>query len=145
MAQVIERAVEPFSEVDLTHAHTGGGLFSDTDAITMLQVVIKDLQNKKDKDKEEESRLARYQGLLDKLQAKRTIAFWGLTSLMGMILSYFTSGLFEIVGATFQTIVIAGANITGHAIDSILSGMIIGGGTKPLHDLIGYLESAKQS
>jgi hypothetical protein len=65
------------------------------------------------------------------------LSLWGFSSFLGMILSYFTVGLFAIVGMTFS------GGLWGHAFDAILSGVIIGGGTKPLHDLIEYLQAPK--
>jgi hypothetical protein len=120
MAQFIERAVEPFSDASI---------FGDTERIEKLR-------KKKKRSPEEDLEL-------DKSDTKRVCVFWGLTSAWGIILCYFTVGLFEVVGVFFQPPV-EGAAITGHAIDSIFSGIIVGGGTKPLHDLISYLQKAKQ-
>ncbi len=68
----------------------------------------------------------------------RALSIWGFASLLGMLLCYFTIGLFQVVGVSFSD-----AAITGHTLDAILSGVIIGGGTKPLHDLIALLETKK--
>jgi len=70
----------------------------------------------------------------DPLQQARTISLWFFASALGVILSYLTVGLFQMVGVVF-------AGSGGHAVDAWLSGVIIGGGTKPLHDLIGYLQA----
>jgi hypothetical protein len=66
-------------------------------------------------------------------QWKRTIQLWCVASILGIFMCYFTIGLFQMVGVTFAT--------GGHAMDSAFSGIVIGGGTKPLHDVIGYLQS----
>lgn len=76
---------------------------------------------------------------LNALKAQRMFSLWGFSSFLGMILSYFTVGLFAIVGMTFS------GGLWGHAVDAILSGVIIGGGTKPLHDLITYLQAPKST
>lgn len=143
MAQFIERAVEPFSEKKLPKKDTTAkpeantrALFSDTDRINILR-------EKVDRTPDEEKELEEKE--LDKLVTKRVIAMWGLTSFLGILLCYFTVGLFEVVGVHFQPLAIANSTITGHTIDSILSGMIVGGGTKPLHDLIGYIEKEKNA
>jgi hypothetical protein len=83
--------------------------------------------------------------LLYKYNTKRVISLWGLTSFLGIFLCYFTVGLFEIVGISFQSFAVLGGTITGHTVDSILSGMIVGAGTKSLHDLIGYIEKEKKA
>jgi hypothetical protein len=132
MAQLIERAVEPFSEIKIgEEKKPEAKLFSDTDTIKGLRSLGDDRSDKQDSE-------------LDKLDAKRVTAMWGLTSFLGILLCYFTVGLFEVVGVYFQSLAVAGRIITGHTVDSILSGMIVGAGTKPLHDLIGYLQKAKQ-
>jgi hypothetical protein len=129
MAQVIERAVEPLSEKKVQGDSTAK-LFGDTDQIKALR----NLGDKRTTQQKEE---------LEKWNAKRAIAIWGVTSFLGIFLCFFTVGLFDIVGVTFQPVAIAGRTITGHTFDSILSGMIVGGGTKSLHDLIGYLQAGK--
>jgi hypothetical protein len=136
MAQFIERAVEPFSEMKL-QTKPEAKLFSDTDTISDLRKMLKDLsENKRDKEAEKK---------LDKYEAKRVFAFWGLNSFLGILLCYFTVGLFEVVGVSFQPLAVASRTITGHTFDSILSGMIVGAGSKPLHDLIGYLEKQEKT
>jgi hypothetical protein len=148
MAQLIERVVEPFSEKKLqanvtkTDGNTRA-LFGDTVRIESLREKVVRIREKREpREKElEEKRLD--EKLIDKYNTKRVIAFWGLTSFLGILLCYLTVGLFEIVGVSFQSLAIGGRTITGHTVDSILSGMIVGGGTKPLHDLIGYIEKEK--
>lgn len=130
MAQFIERAVEPFSEIKIRE-NTGAKLFSDTERIEDLR-----MEKKKSATEDEE---------LNRLEAKRVIAMWGLTSFLGILLCYFIVGLFEIVGVSFQSLAVGNGIITGHTVDSILSGMIVGAGTKPLHDLIGYIEKEKNT
>jgi len=136
MAQFIERAVEPFSEIKL-QKKSEAKLFSDTEMIDDLREMIDSLSEKKGKLEAEKK--------LEKYEAKRVIAMWGLASFLGILLCYFTVGLFEIVGVSFQPLAVASRTITGHTFDSILSGMIVGGGTKPLHDLIGYIEKEKKT
>ena len=131
MAQLLERAVEPFSEMNAGEKKgkkkpEQAKLFSDTDRIKALR---KNGSNKQNPE-------------LDKLVTKRVIAFWGLTSFLGILLCYVSIGLFEIAGVYFQPLAVAGRSITGHTVDSIFSGMIVGGGTKPLHDFIGYLQKS---
>ena len=79
---------------------------------------------------------------IDMETTKRVISFWGLTSLMGMVLVYFTVGIFSTVGLTVSNLTISGTTILGaHGFDAIISGVIVGAGTKPLHDLIGTLQN----
>lgn len=75
--------------------------------------------------------------------SKRVYGFWGLNSLLGMILAYFTIGLFQIAGITFSDLTFDGIRLSGRFWDVFFSGVIIGAGTKPLHDLIDYLQNQK--
>lgn len=160
LAQFIERIVEPWSEKKVT----GKNLFGDTneiknakEKIIQIQEFVKNLgitkvnllmQNQLTDHVDAQltkshKEIKNENDKLEKESSKRVYTFWGLTSLMGMLLVYFTIGLFETAGITFQNVSFYGLNFTGHALDSILSGVIVGAGTKPLHDLIGYLEKAK--
>jgi len=65
-------------------------------------------------------------------QSARTIAIWCAASALGIILCYYTVGLFAVVGVTFAT-------NGSHLIDALMSGVIVGAGTKPVHDLIGLI------
>jgi hypothetical protein len=155
MAQVIELLIEPFSESKVSpksktdeegkKANPGpdkrGGLalFGDTDIIKESTDIINQLMSKiksaQPLTSTEQDSLKKNETNLNIEQTTRVISMWGLASLMGMILSYFTVGLFEFVGTPF---VVWG----GHTLDAILSGIVIGAGTKPLHDLIGYLQKS---
>jgi hypothetical protein len=159
MAQLIERLIEPFSEVGLT----GHNFFGDTRKIVDNTEDIKEITDEitgiraakvqgKDLAKQASDLESLKRTKKEKTNEKREehmtriISMWGLASLMGMILCYFTVGLFEVVGTPFiLSIHFEGGAINGHALDAILSGIVIGAGTKPLHDLIGYLEKAKDS
>jgi len=67
------------------------------------------------------------------LQHARTVAIWCFASTIGIVLCYLTIGLFQMVSVVFTE--------GGHSVDAILSGVIVGSGTKPLHDLVGYIET----
>jgi hypothetical protein len=104
---------------------------------------LKGLKNQLDTKKDE---LDKKKDELDTQKTKRSISMWGLASLMGMVLCYFTVGLFEVVGTPFVNLVpLLGGALNDHTLDAILSGIVIGGGTKPLHDTIGYLTKAGTS
>jgi len=111
-AQLIERIIEPIN-----------GIFG----------------NKKQLDKlRNQSRLSSAnKKTVDKLETRRTFSIWGFASLLGMLLSYLTVGLFATIGATFVS------QGFGMSFDAILSGIIVGGGTKPLHDIIEYMNNPK--
>jgi hypothetical protein len=129
MAQFIERIVEPFSEAGQKEKRPERKPFGDTR-------LIKYLRKKGAIDEGEES-------ILDRMKTKRVISMWGLTSFLGILLCYGTVGLFELSGIHFDSAVIGSRTISGHAFDSMFSGVIVGGGTKPLHDLISYIQMQK--
>lgn len=72
----------------------------------------------------------------DEERRKRVLSSWGLASLLGMVLSYFTVGLFELLGIKISIPRV----LESHSLDSIVTGMIIGSGTKPFHDLLTLIE-----
>ena len=72
------------------------------------------------------------------------MSFWGFNSLLGMVLVYYTVGFFATLGDPLRTVSIAGYAVAGPAMDAMISGVIVGGGTKPLHDLIQTLQNSKK-
>jgi len=94
MAQVVERAIEPFSNLKVGQKNIWGHS-----------------------------------------SAMRTVSLGGLASAMAMVACFFTTGIFAIAGITFT--------VGGRVPDAILTGLLISGGTKALHDLIGTLQKAK--
>jgi hypothetical protein len=67
----------------------------------------------------------------------RAVSLWCLASGIGIILCYLTIGLLQVVGVSFAL-----STNGGHFWDAIISGVIIGGGTKPLHDLINLFDTS---
>jgi hypothetical protein len=86
-AQVVERVIEPFTEIDYP------GRF----------------QNRR----------------------FRTLFFGGVAGGMGVVAAYLTTGLFAVVGVTFVT--------NGRFLDAVLTGLLLTGGTKAVHDVISLL------
>ena len=137
MAQLIERVVEPFS-----NSKTIG---VDRRRITRLEKETKELNSNQNRSPRENDLLDLETQVLDRLRDKRVITFWGITSFLGILLCYVTVGLFGIVGVSIHPLMLSQGTIPGHTFDSIISGMIVGAGTKPLHDLISYLEKGSES
>ena len=71
--------------------------------------------------------------LKENMKTRRKNRLWTFSSCLGVIFTYFSVGLFGLVGISIWRF-----------LDSLFSGIIIGGGTKPLHDLITYLEKQKK-
>ncbi len=128
-AQFVERIVEPFSVQGGKKAKQGTRSADNVLPFGNWREIDK-LEHKSTLTEPKSERLTA-------LNAQRMFSIWGFSSALGIVLSYLTVGLFAIVGITFR------GDLMGHAIDAILSGVIIGGGTKPLHDLIEYLQAPK--
>jgi ElaB/YqjD/DUF883 family membrane-anchored ribosome-binding protein len=64
---------------------------------------------------------------------KRAVALWVVASAVGVLLTALSLGFFQLIGLTWMP----------HVWDSFISGIIIGGGTKPLHDFISYIQTQK--
>jgi len=94
------------------------------------------------------------QAELDQRRVDKAVAYWALATVLGLLLSG-TLGIYllHIVGLRSDGIAKNGAWAAGllsaagirHMIDLLVTGMAIGGGTKPLHDLISNLQAAKIS
>jgi hypothetical protein len=135
MAQFVERVVEPFSTNEslfgVSQKSNGqnnggnGGNGGKGDA------PAGDPPNDKAKDDKANNNKANN----DPTQVHRTMGLWLFASTLGIILCYATLGFFQMVQITFP-----GAGAYGHELDSVLSGVVVGSGTKPLHDLIGYIQ-----
>jgi len=92
------------------------------------------------------------QAKLDQRRADKAVAYWALASILGLLLSA-TLGMYllHIVGlrgdgvatnGTWAAGILSAAGIR-HMIDLLVTGLAIGGGTKPLHDLVSNLQAAK--
>jgi hypothetical protein len=81
---------------------------------------------------------ARAQGDLDRILLNRTVLGWTFTSALAMV----GAGLLGL--RIIDTI----SSTSGPApawVDLIVTGLVIGGGTKPLHDLIAGLQDARKA
>ena len=94
------------------------------------------------------------QAELDQRRADKAVAYWALATVLGLLLSA-TLGIYllHIVGLRSDGLVkngiwaagLLGAAGIRHMIDLLVTGLAIGGGTKPVHDLISNLQAAKTS
>jgi len=94
------------------------------------------------------------QAELDQRRADKTVAYWALASVLGLLLSA-TLGLYllHIVGLRGDGLAADGSWTGGiltaggvrHMLDILVTGLAIGGGTKPLHDLISNLQTSKDN
>jgi hypothetical protein len=73
----------------------------------------------------------------DKYKQARIASMWCFTSGIGIILCYLTLGLLQVIGYPSAT-----TSYPTHLGDAIMTGIIIGAGTKPLHDLINLFDNS---
>jgi hypothetical protein len=136
MAQVVERLVEPVSNTSWFGGHDD----PKDDKPSQKAKVLMALDQASKNDAKKLGLMAAKDGTqkaeLASLKQARAISLWCLASAIGIILCYLTVGLFQVVGILFVW-----SSIAGHLGDAVLSGLIVGGGTKPLHDLINLFDN----
>ena len=121
-AQAIERLLEPISSRILPTA----------EEIKNRDITQAKFENsKKEKDGIE---AANAKAALAIKRANRTVVFWAIATCCGLIAS---SGL------KLYLLTTIGAASVPRAAEILVTGLVIGGGTKPLHDLISRIEKAK--
>lgn len=125
VAQALERLLEPLSSLDPSapaaeeaRDQTVAAAISNPTA-TLLQAA------------------ANAQAGLEQVRKNKAVIFWGLATVAGMFISAFTGiYLLDIVIETPKP---------PPSLDILVTGLVVGGGTKPLHDLIARIESAKNN
>jgi len=125
-AQGIERLLEPFTYFVTPTSDTKevldekkGTALTSEDEDTALAAAA-DAANAKAK--------------LSRLHSERSILFWALASVVGVIASAW-------LGLHFLSMILAQASQSAvpASVDVVVTGLVIGGGTKALHDLIGRI------
>jgi len=124
-AQAVERLLEPLSSLD--PATPKAEVARDQSVASALASPTTPLLNA----------AAAAQAALEKLRQNKAVLFWGLATLAGMVMSALTGiYLLDIVIETPQP---------PPPLDILVTGLVVGGGTKPLHDLITRIEKAKDN
>jgi hypothetical protein len=122
-AQAIERLLEPFTAFDPKK----NDLDQKRDATLALAWNTPTDPNL--------TAAAKAQATLERWRKNRAIVLWGAATLLGMAASAAT-------GIYLLHIVVASPS-PPLSLDILATGLVIGGGTKPLHDLISRIEAAK--
>lgn len=124
-AQAIERLLEPFAGLVLSTAKPK----ATRDALVAAAV------NSLDAD--DATKAAEAQDQVDRLRGERALVLWAVASIVGMLVS---AGL----GLYFVSALVA-SNAPSWGVDILLTGLILGGGTKPVHDLISRVQKSKDN
>ena len=129
-AQAIERGLEPLSTLLDSKTGREAAAASRNDA-HLMAIAARDPESLK-----EHLELARQcQHVLDKLRNNKAIVLWGAASFLAML----ASGGFGV-----YLLRMIGVWRPGKFIDILITGLVVGAGTKPLHDLIANIQSAKE-
>lgn len=141
LAQGIERFLEFFTEKP---PFINDKLVIDASErkIKVWQNIIDKLIEKDPSDPNLQNNIAQYQQNIEAEESKisgkkstRIVGLWGLASLLGIYLCWvFKIGFLQTIGATIPS----GLG----ELDYIVSGIIVGSGTKPLHDIVAKIEKA---
>lgn len=125
-AQAVERLLEPFSKIGTAKATL----------VSNLQLAAAAFANADDDDNKLAmgQAAAKAQAALNAERANRTVYLWAMATILGMI----ACGWLRLYFLHAVGIVAA-----PRSAEILATGLIIGAGTKPLHDLIARLEKAK--
>jgi hypothetical protein len=124
-AQAIERAIEPFSNLILR---------TDTVKKQLDSFVATALASGSQTDGEN---AAKKQDELNKKRGERALALWAVATILGILLSGFT-------GLYFVNAILSKDSDFSRPLDVLITGLVIGGGSKPLHDLITNVQKTKE-
>ena len=129
LAQAIERFIEPFSSY-LGSAKPDGGTKADKkkkpEALGLLNQAIAD---------KDAAGAAEWARVVDKIRRHTAVIAWGVATFLGTVLC----GLFGL-----YMLRLIGFTAVPKQIDIAISGLAVGSGTKPLHDLIGNIQKSKE-
>jgi len=75
------------------------------------------------------------QAAVEKRRANRTIAFWACATILGMAVA---------AGLKLYFLQVVGIEDAPRTIEILATGLVISGGTKPLHDLITRIQPSKE-
>lgn len=121
-AQAIERFIEPFTKIFYTTEQ-------EVNERDSAQAAFETSHNKTDGVKAAVAKAA-----LEKKRSNRAVLYWALTICIGFLVSsWLRIYLLSTIGVAGQT----------RFTEILVTGLILGGGTKPLHDLISKIEKSK--
>jgi hypothetical protein len=124
-AQAIERAIEPFSNLILATDK----IRKELDHLVATAVRAADTTAA--------AAAAAKQDELNKARGERALVLWAAASILGMVVSGFT-------GLYFVGAMLAEGSSFNRALDVLITGLVVGGGSKPLHDLITKVQKSKE-
>lgn len=125
LAQSIERLLEPFATY-LGSAKANGKMTRKPEAKEKVYDALVD---------DDADLAATWQRIVDRIRRNTTVITWATASFIGMAVC-------GALGIRFLDAI--GFEGTPAPVDIVISGLAVGSGTKPLHDLISSLQKAKE-
>lgn len=139
-AQAIERLLEPFSSLLLPNQdktkEADEAAAAARKAIADAEKGTRDNEGDINAAKRKLDEAAKQKAELAALNGHRTILFWGVATALGIVAS---------AGMKLYFLQRAGIPNSSRWWEILATGLIIGAGTKPLHDLIEFISSKKES
>jgi hypothetical protein len=137
-AQAVERIIEPFTGLVTAPAAEGAGSVKKPEAEAQRSAAIASAYKASDSsDKQQMTDLAAsWHKVVEEIRNNTKIYAWGVATMLGGLASgYLGLYIMKAVGATG----------TPQWLDIAITGVIVGGGSKGLHDLIKNIEKAKET
>lgn len=122
-AQAIERAIEPFTNVVLNTAPAKSHLAA---AVAAALTTSSETDGQTAAQKQDE---------LDQLRGERSLLWWAVATIAGMWVS-------AALGLYFVGAIVKSSTAGLIPVDILITGLVVGGGSKPLHDLISNVQKS---
>jgi hypothetical protein len=138
VAQAVERIIEPFTGFVTAPAAEGGGSAKKPEAEAMRAAAIASAYSAADSTEKQDKIdvAAKWHKVVEEIRNNTKIYAWGFATMLGGLASGFLGlYLMRAVGATATPV----------WLDVAVTGVIVGGGSKGLHDLIKNMEKAKEN
>lgn len=137
VAQAIERMIEPFTNLVTAKPTPDAPGKSKAEAASERSLALAQAYAAApDATQAFVEAAARWQRVVDEIRANTALYAWGVATALGALASGFL-GLY-----LMQAV---GAKAVPNWLDVVVTGLIVGGGSKGLHDLISKIEKSKES
>lgn len=136
-AQAIERVIEPFTGLVTVQPAAGEPAKSKAEAESeRASALAAAYAAVPEATQAHVAEAARWQRVIDEIRANTALYAWGVATAIGALASGFL-GLY-----LMQAV---GAKAVPNWLDVVVTGLIVGGGSKALHDLISKIEKSKET
>jgi len=136
VAQSLERLLEPLTKFVTGSEGPGGPQKTKAEAVKARDIAIGTALVATERTSKEAAtaNAAKFHQTVEQVRENTAVFIWGLASGLGMLFAgWFGLFLMRLAGATGTPI----------AVDVVITGLAIGGGSKPLHDLIESIQATK--